>query len=303
MPFESILNKKKKVVEKWEEIVTFPEKLEYSKPSTEWIFRGQDCNAVPSPVLERKLNSLNIPGKDAFCVEFALFDRFSRNIPAIDSSFPRDLSKLEMLALMRHHGAPTRLVDFTYSFFVALFFAIENLQGNSPLIWAIDSLWLQNRVRDYLGVEESRFMPGKIENDFTKYFLREDDISFKPLVYQVTPNFLNPRISVQQGTFLCPSDIRSSFQQNFTELTRNDDKLDDIIRLLRISPSLRVDILKRLYRMNITNASLFPGIDGFAKSLEQTLLFPPSIGIYKEKREALIKRKHCENINKDCCPL
>jgi hypothetical protein len=296
MPFETILNEKVKSVAKWQEILRFSEDLEQSKPNTEWIFRGQDCDELPSPVLERKIKSLGIREEDAFYVEFALFDRFIRNICAIDQSLQNNFTKLEMLALMRHYGAPTRLVDFTYSFYVALFFAIENFQGKSPVIWAIDALWLQERVRDYLNVKESFFMPGKIEKEFTKYFLREDDPSFKPFVYQVTPNFLNTRISIQQGTFLCPSDIRFSFRQNFASVWRHDDKPDEAIRLLRISPDLRIDALKRLYRMNITNASLFPGIDGFAKSLGQTLLFGTSLEIFKEKRKALIEKERCEPV-------
>ena len=31
--------------------------------------------------------------------------------------------------------------------------------------------------------------------------------------------------------------------------------------------SVRVDAMKWLYRMNITNASLFPGLDGLARSI------------------------------------
>jgi hypothetical protein len=201
---------------------------------------------------------------------------------------------------MRHHGAPTRLIDFTYSFYVALFFAIENLQGESPLIWAINSSKLQDRVRTYLGIAESNFTPGKCDDVFTKYFLREDDTSFKSFVYQITPEFLNPRISIQQGTFLCPSNIRLSFQENFTAPLGNEVQLDKIIRLLRISPNLRVDALKRLYQMNITNASLFPGIDGLAKSLDQMISFSSLKKFYMQKRKDLIEKDR-SGLKK--CPL
>ena len=38
--------------------------------------------------------------------------------------------KLSSLAIMQHYGAPTRLIDFTFSPHVALFFALRNGGAN-----------------------------------------------------------------------------------------------------------------------------------------------------------------------------
>jgi hypothetical protein len=39
-------------------------------------------------------------------------------------------------------------------------------------------------------------------------------------------------------------------------------------------PNFRLDILQRLYRMNMNRATLFPGLVGFAESLRTLLAFP-----------------------------
>src|ERR1700739_1556162 len=52
---------------------------------------------------------------------------------------PAEKEELEWMALMRHHGAPTRLLDWTRSPYVAAFFAIaEAREDEESAIWAID---------------------------------------------------------------------------------------------------------------------------------------------------------------------
>jgi hypothetical protein len=41
---------------------------------------------------------------------------------------------------MQHHGAPTRLLDFTYSIYVAAYFALESADADAA-VWAVNAPW------------------------------------------------------------------------------------------------------------------------------------------------------------------
>ncbi|HUQ96918.1 MAG TPA: FRG domain-containing protein, partial [Chitinophagaceae bacterium] len=101
---------------KWEDYKHFTEEL-----SDNWAFRGQLHthwelrNAIERTDFIKRHNGIEAD----FVQEFK---RGARNYLAKDET-PGHL--IEWLALMQHHGAPTRLLDFSKSPFVAAFFAFE----------------------------------------------------------------------------------------------------------------------------------------------------------------------------------
>ena len=67
--------------------------------------------------------------------------RFRSEFNLYTRDMERPDKKLSWLSLMQHYGVPTRLLDFSTSPYVALYFAIENLapQKDGDLaIYAID---------------------------------------------------------------------------------------------------------------------------------------------------------------------
>jgi hypothetical protein len=96
-----------------------------------WIFRGHaslDRLLRPSLELasERKSTSWA-------ALELMLLWEFQAKAPlhADRRNLPRIGEKLDWLALMQHYGVPTRLLDFTYSPYVALYFALKNSRHGS----------------------------------------------------------------------------------------------------------------------------------------------------------------------------
>jgi len=214
-------------------------------------------------------------------IEGGLLRDFKRKCHHYLQDVPPDEHTLEWLTLMQHHGAPTRLLDFTYSFFVALYFAVEEAEGECA-VWAIDSHWLsglnwnaglfdtKEEWREFKKMGKFTTREG-MERVFKKFFWR----SVKPRVEVLNTFRLNQRLIMQQGVFLCPGDISMPFMDNLWTLLEGHWDTNKFVKLkIRLSSRERKTVLQQLHRMNITRATLFPGLDGFAKSLANLLIFP-----------------------------
>jgi hypothetical protein len=186
----------------------------------------------------------------------------------------------EWFALLQHHGAPTRLLDWTYSFFVALFFAIdkadpcpEGSEAKPAKIFAIDNEQLVDlRKEKYEVVLPADVRKWHNENDkdarVLKYFLEDNpDLD---IVLPLNPFRLNERLAVQQGIFLfCPNRAKR-FDDVYKEMRENYPGLTSEIEIC-ISPSLVGEILTYLQGLNMTSTTLFPGIDGLCRGLEHKI--------------------------------
>jgi hypothetical protein len=109
----------------------------------------------------------------------------------------------------------------------------------------------------------------------------------KDIVYVVEPFHQHERISIQQGLFLFPGNIEKPFEHNLCSVFELDfkdlsakssldlkgseiNKLDPFnisIMKIVIPQSLHSKALTDLFKMNVTAATLFPGLDGFSRSL------------------------------------
>jgi hypothetical protein len=230
-----------------------------------WAFRGVGKEEwMLQSSLERM--DLKIPLVEA---ERYLLTTFQRRVHHYISDPPAKDDYLEWLALLQHHGAPTRLLDWTKSPYVALFFALDRPReaGGNCAVWAIDLQWCkQQAIQQILltgqiqgGIDSDESL-GKPET-FRKVFFADLPIQF---VAPLQPFRMNERLTIQQGLFLCPGDLQKSFEDNL--LTLNYDFANHVHKIV-IPNTLREEFLVMLNKMNINRASLFPGIDGFAQSL------------------------------------
>jgi FRG domain len=191
-----------------------------------WVFRGQqDTRWDLKPSLERSacdrvgLSLTELPEIEAY-----LLTRFQRNLHRFQARVPASEDHLEWLALMQHHGAPTRLLDWTYSCYIALFFALELAPLDTTCaVWAIDQVWLFLRLRELSaeGVREAFKLDPELRSPRSAHTLltTKGVTSVAPLV----PYHLSERLAVQQGVFLVPLNLEVSFMLHFGHLRRQED--------------------------------------------------------------------------------
>jgi len=94
----------------WEQLHNFHENR--LKGGAQWVFRGQGNHSWGlTSSLERQVTNLGLDQSDAPDIERGLLRRFKRQCHQYVDSVPRDNERLEWMALMQHHGAPTRILD------------------------------------------------------------------------------------------------------------------------------------------------------------------------------------------------
>jgi len=215
---------------------------------------------------------------------------------------------LEIVALMQHYGAPTRALDWTYSFFVAVYFAINRHSDKEyGVVWCLDKKWLNEKDTDdfekhFLGDEEyikehfsvegneyerkkkeleryRKSSPNKFQNLIVNYIINENP---EPFIYAATPYYLNDRLASQQGAPLFACDIKKSWKENLFKMM--EGKSNKVLKkLIMPKPKKeRKEFLEKLYEMNINQSTLFPGLGGFAESLTTRIAHLGSLGIIED---------------------
>ena len=251
----------------WDELQRI--RQEYGLTTDHWLYRGHSYAAWPvASTFERARESGST--SDAWRYEATVVREFKRRAYLYLKELPVEHDILEWLSLLRHFGAPCRLVDVTYSFHVATYFAVRPLsvQSDPAAVWAFNTDWLikdWNRLFPSETVEKQRAGDFRFKepDDFRTHFL--DFRKPKSFVAPVNPFRQNERLTAQQGLFLCPGDISKSFMANMSAMSKTAAK-DQVVRI-PVAATIKPVAIQELRRMNITSATLFPGLGEFAESL------------------------------------
>ena len=231
--------------------------------SDNWVFRGQANSewGLQNAIERTDFIHLHKGIEREFVEEF---QRGARNYLSKDQ-IPEHL--IEWLALMQHHGAPTRLLDFTKSPFIAAFFGFEIADmwtEEKASIWALHLPSLRTKaltkLADHYG-DALKKDKGFVDEALFEKIFNDDSCS---VVFPVEPFRMNRRYSLQQSIFISTGNATEPFM---TQLDFMQSGMEQSVIKIELASNKRKEVLRDLQRMNLNRASLFPDLDGYAGAL------------------------------------
>ena len=254
-------------VETWTELheLLFEDSWQESlgRHRSNFAFRGR---ALAGEGLETSLLRL---GGDPAALEGPLIRSFRRY--AQRSDVPYD-STWNWLALAQHHGLPTRLLDWTYSPYVALHFATTTLRffGEDGVVWTIDYLraheLIPSALRDVLRDEGANVFTAEMLDRVARRRTDLDNLAeADDFVLFLEPPSLDDRIVNQYALFSLMSAPDAS-------LDAWVERHHDLVRKIVVPAALKWEVRDKLDQANITERVLFPGLDGLSSWLRRYYL-------------------------------
>jgi hypothetical protein len=223
-----------------------------------YLFRGQaDKSWGLQPSLTRIAKKKQFTRQEILQLERECINRFSvsaRNLLPIENTvtllpnMKGDIDFLGWSVVMQHYSAPTRLLDWSCSPWVALYFACCEGESDGSIF-----------IADFGKINEE----GNKRLDATRANFHEltTRLESPDILHIMTSLNPNERIEAQQGIFLACTNPLMDHEALLNEV--------DGLRKIIIPKNMKQEIMNELYHMNITARTLFPGIDGLGKSTSE----------------------------------
>jgi hypothetical protein len=180
---------------------------------------------------------------------------------AAQNAVPHD-TDWDWLALGQHHGLPTRLLDWTYSPYVALHFATQNMTryDRDGVVWCVDYA----RAHALLPRPLRKALEEEGADVFTTELLAEaapalGDLEGQFVLFVEPPSF-DARIVNQYALFSVVSPAETHLDEWLGEHP-------ELTRRVVIPAELKWEVRDKLDQANVTERVLFPGLDGLSRWL------------------------------------
>lgn len=237
------------------------EKYRKDAGHTLW-FRGCGISSYPlKPSLYRNKKTKNI--RHLVETEYKILTRFKqRSIPFHSISLENDW---DTLFLMQHYGIPTRLLDWTESPFIALYFSLMSARRNSfahkSAVWILDPIAWNSYV---LGDQETEILSTS-DSEIMRYKPQKKYEQMPDNVIPLYGAHNSQRIVAQRGVFVIFGSDTTSMRRQFI---KNGFPLNCLIKII-FDRSVLPKVLDSILESGITESVVFPDLEGLAQEIRR----------------------------------
>ncbi|MBX3418855.1 MAG: FRG domain-containing protein [Pirellulaceae bacterium] len=243
-----------------------------------YIYRGQaDAAWGIKSALERVIgNGWSKKAAKRF-EDFSLL-QFQSKFHLYDLENVQPDSKLAWLSIMQHYGVPTRLVDFTESPYVALYFALESYSPhtkNDFAVYAIDYTGVMDQSLAEIRTMDSEFVETResLHENRDQIFDDVVDRFSYDILWVTEPRQMHARLDRQAGSFLLSGNGGVKIEEVLcSKPYRSVDR-----KKIVISSNLYTSVFALLRKMNITSKSLYGDLDGLARAIRMDMQVHASV--------------------------
>lgn len=192
--------------------------------------------------------------------EIELLGKFRQNANLLLQQAPALPLDFGWMFLMQHYGVPTRLLDWTESPLVALYFAVEDKKSKCDgALWILFPHEL-NRLSTEAQVYIPSFEDDWLANYSVTAYSKGKDNGILPIAVIATRN--NPRIQAQLGVFTI-SHLKK------TPIEEIDDRSHCV--KLRIPAAAKSKIRDELRILGMNRFQIFPELSSIGQELKEQL--------------------------------
>lgn len=229
---------------------------------------------------------------DGIDIEHEIREEFATRAPALSDymklSDDNVLYNWESYFVMQHYGAPTRLLDWTESSLVALYFAVRKNTGNfNAAVWALDAWWLNKiSIRSDEVIPPSDLGTTRLDREKVNRWLPERFKGGKgrrlpTLPIAVFPAHTMRRISAQRSCFTLHGRDRNGLQ---TVLRKWKSRKAPPLVKFEIASWEIPQIRRTLGACGIDETAIFPDMEALGRAVTTNWITPckrlPHDGVY-----------------------
>ena len=179
-----------------------------------------------------------------------------RSLPFLHEATRVPMDDWDWYFLMQHFGIPTRLLDWTVSALVALYFAVESELKADGCVWILNPRTVNlslAKIGDFIPIYSADmvavYLPG----------LWDEKVKLPEGIVAIDPPLNSPRLAAQRGKFTIHGRNESPLE--------TFDELSTSLVSVKIPKNQKCRIVTQLMSAGVSHSILFPGLEGLSTEI------------------------------------